>query len=116
MNSQSPQGIGHADATTSRSRSLNHTLNHTLNCRMAFEPAALERLCQVVRIRGFRVAQMTVESIGDQLDIQLTLEGTRPIGMLKSQLEKLHTVMEVALCLPVAPDLPVREQRWSEYA
>ena len=110
MNSQSPQGIGHADATTSR------TLNHTLNCRMAFEPAALERLCQVVRIRGFRVAQMTVESIGDQLDIQLTLEGTRPIGMLKSQLEKLHTVMEVALCLPVAPDLPVREQRWSEYA
>jgi len=71
--------------------------SHTLNCRMAFEPAALERLCQVVRIRGFRVARMAVESVGDQLDIQLTLEGIRPIGMLKSQLEKLHTVAEVTL-------------------
>ncbi len=31
------------------------------------------------------------------LDIALTLEGTRPIAMLQSQLEKLHTVAEVAL-------------------
>jgi len=64
---------------------------------MVYESAALERLCQVVRIRGFRVARMAVESAGDQLDIQLTLEGTRPIEMLKAQLEKLHTVAEVAL-------------------
>jgi len=71
--------------------------SHTLNCRMAFEPAALERLCQVVRIRGFRVASMAVESMGEHIDIQLTLEGTRPIAMLQSQLEKLHTVVEVAL-------------------
>lgn len=35
--------------------------SHTLNCRMAFESAALERLCQVVRIRGFRVARMVAE-------------------------------------------------------
>jgi acetolactate synthase II small subunit len=69
--------------------------SYTLNCRMASEPAALERLCQVVRIRGFRVASMAVESVGDHLDINLTLEGRRPIAMLQSQLEKLHTVMEV---------------------
>lgn len=73
------------------------TPSYILNCRMAPETAALERLCQVVRIRGFRVARMAVETIGDQLDIQLTLEGTRPIEMLKSQLEKLHTVAEVVL-------------------
>lgn len=71
--------------------------SHTLNCRMAFESAALERLCQVVRIRGFRIASMVVESVGNQLDIQLTLEGTRPIEMLASQLEKLHTVAGVTL-------------------
>jgi acetolactate synthase II small subunit len=64
---------------------------------MAFEPAALERLCQVIRIRGFRVASMAVESVGEHLDIRLTLEGARPIAMLQSQLEKLHTVVEVAL-------------------
>ncbi|MEP1214413.1 MAG: ACT domain-containing protein [Marinobacter sp.] len=69
--------------------------SYTLNCRMTREAAALERLCQVVRIRGFRIATMAVESAGDHLDIALTLEGTRPITMLQSQLEKLHTVSEV---------------------
>lgn len=70
--------------------------SHILNCRMSGEAAALERLCQVVRIRGFRIARMAVESVGEQIEISLTLEGTRPIAMLRSQLEKLHTVIEVA--------------------
>ncbi|EMP57402.1 acetolactate synthase II, small subunit-like protein [Marinobacter santoriniensis NKSG1] len=71
--------------------------SYTLNCRMAHEAAALERLCQVVRIRGFRIARMSMESVDGELDIALTLEGARPIGMLQSQLEKLHTVAEVVL-------------------
>ncbi|KPP97958.1 ACT domain-containing protein [Marinobacter sp. HL-58] len=71
--------------------------SYTLNCRMSQEAAALERLCQVVRIRGFRIARMAVESAGEHIHIALTLEGTRPIAMLQSQLEKLHTVAEVAL-------------------
>ncbi len=69
--------------------------SYTLNCRMTRETAALERLCQVVRIRGFRIARMAVETTGDHLDIALTLEGTRPIAMLQSQLLKLHTVADV---------------------
>jgi acetolactate synthase II small subunit len=69
--------------------------SYTLNCRMAHEAAALERLCQVIRTRGFRIVRMAVESAGESLDIALTLEGTRPIAMLQSQLEKLHTVAEV---------------------
>lgn len=68
---------------------------YTLRCRMASESAALERLCQVVRIRGFRINRMAVENAGSQLDIQLTLEGSRPIAMLESQLEKLHSVTDV---------------------
>ncbi|HET8801228.1 MAG TPA: ACT domain-containing protein [Marinobacter sp.] len=73
------------------------TPSYTLNCRMSQEAAALERLCQVVRIRGFRIARMAVETAGEHLDIALTLEGTRPIAMLRSQIEKLHTVAEVGL-------------------
>jgi len=73
---------------------------YTLNCRMAQEAAAIERLCQVVRIRGFRIASMAVETAGDYFDIDLTLEGSRPVAMLQSQLEKLHTVAEVAVKQP----------------
>lgn len=74
--------------------------SYTLNCRMIQEAAALERLCQVVRIRGFRIARMAVESAEEHFNIALTLEGARPIAMLQSQLEKLHTVAEVALEKP----------------
>jgi len=75
--------------------------SYTLNCRMAQEAAAIERLCQVVRIRGFRIASMAVETAGDHFEIALTLEGRRPIAMLQSQLEKLHTVAEVAVKQPL---------------
>lgn len=68
------------------------TPSYTLHCQMNHEAAALERLCQVIRIRGFRIARMTAESRLDTLAIVLTLEGTRPIAMLQAQLEKLHTV------------------------
>lgn len=54
------------------------TPGYTLTCTMHAEAAALERLCQVIRVRGFRVARMAVESAGDMLDITLTLEGSRP--------------------------------------
>lgn len=69
--------------------------SYTLNCRMNQEAAALERLCQVVRIRGFRIARMVMESTEECLEIALTLEGSRPVSMLQSQLEKLHTVTGV---------------------
>jgi acetolactate synthase II small subunit len=68
------------------------TPSYQIHCRMTQEAAALERLCQVVRVRGFRIAAMAVESDGGHFDIALRLEGNRPIAMLRSQLEKLHTV------------------------
>jgi acetolactate synthase II small subunit len=71
--------------------------SYTLNCQMSHEAAAMERLCQVIRIRGFRIARMTAESRQGTLIIALTLEGMRPIAMLQSQLEKLHTVAAVRL-------------------
>jgi acetolactate synthase II small subunit len=90
--------------------------SYTITCRMNHEAAALERLCQVVRIRGFRIAKMAVESSVDSsvessvesaeetLAIALTIQGSRPVAMLQSQLEKLHTVVEVILTTPaIAP-------------
>jgi acetolactate synthase II small subunit len=82
--------------------------SYTISCRMNHEAAALERLCQVVRIRGFRIAKMAVESsmesaaegAKETLDIALTIQGSRPVAMLQSQLEKLHTVVEVILTTP----------------
>ena len=71
--------------------------SYQIHCRMSPEAAALERLCQVVRIRGFRITRMAMENVGDALDITLTLEGTRAIEMLQSQLEKLQTVDGVEL-------------------
>lgn len=74
---------------------------HRIQCRMRQEAAALERLCQVVRIRGFRIEQMAVTSGDHHLDVALTLAGTRPVTMLQAQLEKLQTVIEAV------PDTPV---------
>ncbi|MDO6440960.1 ACT domain-containing protein [Marinobacter sp. 2_MG-2023] len=74
--------------------------SYTITCRMNHEAAALERLCQVVRIRGFRIEKMAVETTNDFLDIALTVQGTRHVTMLQSQLEKLHTVAEVILTTP----------------
>ncbi|MGO2134997.1 ACT domain-containing protein [Marinobacter sp.] len=84
------------------------TPSYTLTCRMSHESAALERLCQVIRIRGFRIAKMAVENVlegtDEALDIALTIHGARSVAMLQSQLEKLHTVAEVILTTPaIAP-------------
>ena len=84
--------------------SSNKTPSYTITCRMSHEAAALERLCQVVRIRGFRIAKMAVETADGALDIALTIQGARSVSMLQSQLEKLHTVLEVILTTPaIAP-------------
>ena len=87
---------------------MNHNNHHEyrITCRMQAEPAALERICQVVRVRGFRVRQMSADARDGELTIGLTVSGERPIGMLHTQLEKLHCVeavtsgaaMELAQC------------------
>lgn len=72
--------------------STENAKTHTLTCRMAAEAAAIERLCQVTRIRGFRIEQMQVQADAGELEISMTLCGERSIDMLRSQIERLHTV------------------------
>ncbi len=72
-------------------------ISHRMQCRMDAEPAALERLCQVVRIRGFTIEKMQVQMGRGVLDIELTVKGERAVQMLVSQLEKLQTVTGLTL-------------------
>ena len=72
------------------------TPSYTINCRMTHEPAALERLCQVVRIRGFRVLAISAEQAEGIWTLTMTVAGVRPLEMLISQLEKLTSVTEVS--------------------
>ncbi|SFM13721.1 ACT domain-containing protein [Marinobacter zhejiangensis] len=68
---------------------------HRIYCEMNPEPAAIERLCQVIRVRGFEVTGMNAELRDGTWEMALTLKGSRPVAMLQSQLEKLHTVNRV---------------------
>lgn len=73
-----------------------HSTTHSIRCRMQAEPAALERLCQVTRIRGFRIEQMQVHSDDGYLAIDMALSGSRAIDMLQAQIAKLHSVESVS--------------------
>lgn len=71
------------------------TETHQIYCQMNPEAAAIERLCQVIRVRGFQVTAINAELQDDGWEMALTVEGTRAVAMLQSQLEKLHTVKRV---------------------
>lgn len=70
--------------------------SHQIHFQMQAEPAALERALQVIRIRGFGIESMQADLRDGLIDLVLTVRGTRPIGMLLAQLDKLHTVLTVA--------------------
>lgn len=74
---------------------MNPSDQHQIYCEMNPEPAAIERLCQVIRVRGFQVTGMNAELRDGTWEMALTVEGQRPVAMLQSQLEKLHTVSQV---------------------
>ena len=64
-------------------------MSHIIQCRMQAAPEALERVLQVVRIRGFRVNGLAAERETAQLRIELRISGERSIDNLMRQLEKL---------------------------
>lgn len=68
---------------------------HALQIRMQAESAALERLCQVIRVRGFELLEIAARRDGDLWVIDLLVQGRRTVTMLRAQLEKLHAVVQV---------------------
>lgn len=83
----------------------NEAKSYSLTCRMHQEHAALERLCQVIRIRGFTISDMQVRGAEGKLNIEVTVRGHRPVAMLCAQLEKLHTIDHAAETVPTGPAL-----------
>lgn len=72
------------------------TTTHEFHCLMAPEPAALERLCQTLRVRGFRIQGFHASLAPDGLRIQCRVSGNRPPAMLHNQLARLHSVKSVS--------------------
>ncbi|PVY75784.1 acetolactate synthase small subunit [Tamilnaduibacter salinus] len=72
---------------------------HRFHCIMQDEPAAMERLCQVVRVRGFRLEALAMGRDAGRLTLAFTATGQRSPAMLQSQLEKLISVESVT-CAP----------------
>lgn len=75
------------------------TTTYTFACWIDPEPVGLERLFQVVRTRGFTVERVWAEHDGRDLQVHITVSGTRSGAMLQSQLEKLYSVQRVLLQL-----------------
>lgn len=69
-----------------------------IHCRMQHEAAGLERVLQVLRIRGFDVEDMQARRDGDDVRLALTVCGERRIENLLAQLTKLHTVHAAEAC------------------
>lgn len=61
------------------------------------ELAALERLLRVVRFRGFSVVNFNaqLDSDNNQLNVDLTVSGERPLHLLENQLLKNYEVTAV---------------------
>lgn len=68
-----------------------------IDCEMIPEPSAIERLTRVIRVRGFNIGAMAMETRGDRLHFTMTVHGKRDPAMLARQLEKLETVVAVRL-------------------
>ena len=64
-------------------------MSRQIQCVVHHSPEALERVLQVVRIRGFRLLQLEMQHLGDEMHLKLRLEGERCFENLLKQLQKL---------------------------
>lgn len=60
-------------------------------------PALVEKVIQTTRVRGFLLRSLDVKSCqnGQQLRINLTVEGNRPPARLLDQLDKINGILEL---------------------
>lgn len=74
-------------------------MTHTLHLTTQSRPEVMERVLRVVRHRGFALEAINMQNNAkdDELVIELTVSGERPIVNLKNQLEKLYDVSQLEL-------------------
>lgn len=72
--------------------------SYSLALNLKSKPEALERVLRVIRHRGFKVANLTMQQGAvNNANIQLTLESEREIVLLTNQLNKLIDVIDTEL-------------------
>ncbi len=73
-------------------------MNHKFNIVANQQPAMLERVLRVVRHRGFILQSLNVLNSSDnQVEIELTVSGSRPVEILQKQLDKLYDIAQLEL-------------------
>ncbi|MBC3766362.1 acetolactate synthase 2 small subunit [Neptunicella marina] len=70
---------------------------HQLTLLLNNAPAALERVLQVTRYRGFVLESCDVRTEQNNLTVKMQVSGSRPVSLLTSQLNKLHDLEELCL-------------------
>jgi len=69
------------------------------------QPAALERVLQVVRYRQFQLNSLAMEPEGqDKLTVKLKVSSQHPVNILTSQLNKLYDLAR----LNIQQDMPLQ--------
>ena len=64
-------------------------MSRHIHCILRQSPEALERVLQVIRIRGFRLLHLEMNQQGERLHLEMTVQGERPVDNLLQQLRKL---------------------------
>lgn len=72
-------------------------MQHQLAVQARLRPETLERILRVVRHRGFRVCAMNMATQNDNLNLELTVSGLRPVELLFNQLGKLADVAAIEI-------------------
>ena len=83
-------------------------MDHTLHIQLSSSEGAIIRALGLMDRRGFTIKKCSVDkSDGGGLDMDVTVDSTRPGDLLKRQLERLHDVLSVEL----KPAEPARQQQ-----
>ena len=70
-------------------------MNRQIHCTLRNNPETLERVLQVIRIRGFQLLQLEMQQQNGQLLLNLNVKSERPLDNLVQQLRKLADMRNV---------------------
>lgn len=80
-------------------------MNYQLELQMNNQPAALERVLQTTRYRGFELHDLNMQLIDqNSLRLLMTVSGQYPINILTTQLNKLYDLAS----LTFEQDMPLK--------
>lgn len=71
-------------------------MHYQLNLLLTNTPAAVERVLQTTRYRGFTLHQCEMHTASGAMRLNMQVSGEQPIHLLTSQLKKLYDLIELA--------------------